>query len=198
MADPSENEDRLQTPGGARSASDKPAGPRRGCSGEGRRRARPAAPRLQRTRSLAFGTPRLTRASSRRRAPGRPQGNSWEARSPRVAWGGVRGIPKRGSTRWEKRDVPSEGARSRLSGAVLLPRGPRPGGVPPPGARGCGGETPRPPGSPAPPPRPPGSRQPPAAFGPSVSFTGPAPSAPGKGRKLWRWFPHAGGRKSPR
>lgn len=37
------------------------------------------------------------------------------------------------------------GGRSRLSGAVLLPQGPRLGGIPPPRARGCGGETPRPP-----------------------------------------------------
>lgn len=74
-------------------------------------------------------------------------------------WGGVWGIPTRGSTRWEKSDVPSAGEGSPLSCAVLLPQGPRPGGIPPPRARGCGGETPRPPRSPAPPPRAPCSIQ---------------------------------------
>lgn len=74
-----------------------------------------------------------------------------------------------GSTRWVKSMSLSGGEGSRLSCAVFLPQGPRLGGIPPPRARGSGGETPRPPRSPAPPPRPPAFR--PCA---SVFFAGPA------------------------
>lgn len=59
----------------------------------------------------------------------------------------------KGSIHWVRSTSPSAGRGMRLSCAVLLPQGPRPGGIPPPRARGRSGETPRPPRSLAPPPR---------------------------------------------
>lgn len=89
--------------------------------------------------------------------------------------------------------VGRRGIASRLSCAVFLPQGPRLGGIPPPRARGSGGETPRPPRSPAPPPRPP-------AFRPRVCLLRrPGPFfTPGNERTLWRWLPPSGWWKSPR
>lgn len=52
--------------------------------------------------------------------------------------------------------------------------------------------------SPAPPPRSPAPARRLPALGPCVFFAGPARPAPGRERKLWRWFPHSSGRKSPR
>lgn len=117
-------------------------------------------------------------------------------------WAAVRGISARGRPRGKSpRSLPA-GEESGSSCAVLLPQGPRPGGIPPLPARGSPGETPRPPRSFAPRPRPAASPSalPSAARGPS------GPASPSKARPSsrpalrgnWRWFPPAGGWKSPR
>lgn len=133
-------------------------------------------------------------------APEGRRGDSEEAPSTRegVGWGLGDSSKGAGATRWEKSNVSSAGGRAI---AAVVCRSP-PSGTPP--WRDPASRSPRllwgnPSAATAQRrrlvPLAPARRLP--ALGPCVFFAGPALSTPGSERKLWRWFPHSSGRKSP-